>query len=186
MRAADPASAPTPATGLPRLFGDRRGMALVEFGLTFPILILAMTGAYEMSLAATAGRELTRLANSAATMLTVNTTGTINYLNLHYANDIAMLIFPDVLKDSAFKGVAWGSDISISMAGVGFSPTVAGCTSACTYQANIYWTGDRLSGLAARIRCPPPTRRRPARRRCPTISSRPWRRPRAAMRRPIS
>ena len=144
MPAVDPAR--SPALPARRLLRDRRGMALVEFGLTFPILVLAMTGAFEMSLAATAGRELTRLANSAATMLTVNTTGTITYLNLHYANDIAMLIFPDVLKDSASKGIAWGADISISMAGVGFSPTVTGCTSACAYQANIHWTG----GAAAR------------------------------------
>ncbi len=65
----------------------------------------------------------------------------INYTDLHYANDSAMLEFPQVLSDSYTKQKNWAADISISMAGVSFSPTVAGCTSGCTYVAKIVWTG---------------------------------------------
>jgi hypothetical protein len=46
-----------------------------------------------------------------------------------------------VLNDSANKGIAWGTDITISMAGISFTPTVTGCTTACTYKANVVWTG---------------------------------------------
>ena len=52
-----------------------------------------------------------------------------------------MLTFPEVLADSAAKGIAWSSDITISMAGIQFTPLVPGCTHACVYVANVVWTG---------------------------------------------
>lgn len=52
-----------------------------------------------------------------------------------------MINFPAVLTDSYSEGIAWNTDISISMAGVSFTPTVSTCTTGCTYKANIVWTG---------------------------------------------
>ena len=52
-----------------------------------------------------------------------------------------MLEFPLVLSDSYSLSESWAADISISMAGISFSPTVVGCTSACTYVAKVVWTG---------------------------------------------
>ena len=74
-------------------------------------------------------------------MIGSNTTGSVSYLDLHYAADSAMIIFPGVLADSYAKGVNWSSDISISLAGISFTPTPSDCQNSCTYQANVNWTG---------------------------------------------
>jgi Flp pilus assembly protein TadG len=129
-----------------RLGSDRRATAATEFAMVAPLLIALTAGGFEMSRAVSSSRQLTTLTESIATMLTTNTSGLVTYLSLHYAFDSAMIIFPAVLSDSYSRGLAWNNDISISMAGVSFTPTVTGCTSSCTYKANIVWTG----GSAAR------------------------------------
>jgi Flp pilus assembly protein TadG len=135
---------------LPRLAkslsSDNRAIAAVEFALIAPALIALTAGGYEMSRAVSQARQLTTLAGSIATMLTTNTSGAVTYLSLHYAFDSAMVTFPTVLSDSFAKGIAWNKDIGISMAGVSFTPTVTGCTSHCTYKANIVWTGGSVAG----------------------------------------
>jgi Flp pilus assembly protein TadG len=139
------------ALALQGFLRDQRGMALVEFATLFPVLVLLLFGAYDLSRAADAARGLTRLSNSIATMLATNTTGYVNYTNLHYAFDSAAVVFPEVLRDAAAKSIPWGTDISISMAGVGFAPTVAGCTNGCAYVAQIYWTSgskNRVCGTS--------------------------------------
>lgn len=128
-----------------RMSRDKRAAAAVEFAVTLPLLILLTSGGYEFSRAINASRHLSDAANAISQILATNTTGTVSYIDLHYAHDATMLAFPEVLADSYRKGVSWGSDITISMAGISFTPTVTGCTSACTYKANIVWTGDAES-----------------------------------------
>lgn len=134
---------------------DRRAVAAVEFTIIFPVLLVMMAGAFELSRAVQTARQLATLANSISTMLAATTAigtssgcpdqsgsdGCVTFIDLHYAFDSAMLIFPPVLSDSKSRNIAWGNDISISMAGVSFTVTVPGCTSGCTYKANIVWTG---------------------------------------------
>ncbi len=143
MRGAEmPLPVPLPAR---KFLEDRHGVALVEFATLFPVLVLLLFGAYDLSRGADAVRGLTRLSNSIATMLATNSTGYVNYTNLHYAFDSAAIIFPEVLHDASSKNIAWRNDISISMAGVGFVPTVAGCTVGCTYVSQIFWTGGSMN-----------------------------------------
>lgn len=125
---------------------DIGAIAAIEFAVIAPLLVALVGGGYELARAVSEARQLTSLANSIAMMLTTNTSGYVNYLNLHYAFDSAMVNFPPVLSNSYSKSMTWSSDISISMAGVSFTPTVTGCTTGCTYKANIVWTG----GSAAR------------------------------------
>ncbi len=124
---------------------DRRAVAAMEFALVMPLLILVMAGAFELSRATGTARRLTSAANAAATMLATNTSGSVTYTDLHYAADSMMVNFPAVLRDSATKGIAWGSDITIALAGISFPPTVTGCTSSCTYKAKVVWTGGAAS-----------------------------------------
>jgi len=179
-----------PLTAAPprKFLEDRHSVALVEFATLFPVLVLLLFGAYDLARGADAVRGLTRLSNSIATMLATNSTGYVNYTNLHYAFDGAAVIFPEVLRDASSKNIAWRNDIGISMAGVGFVPTVVGCTVGCTYVAQIYWTGgsmNRACGTSpvAAADTTPPDRTRSS---CPMISSRRSRPPQAAMRRRIS
>ena len=129
-----------PATRLERFADDCRAVALVEFAVVLPFLLVLAGGVYEVSRGVATSRHLSNVASSISQILATNTTGTVSYLDLHYAYDSAMLTLPEVLKDSASRGIAWNTDITISIAGIVFKPVVIGCTSGCTYAAQIAWT----------------------------------------------
>lgn len=120
---------------------DRRGVAAVEFSLIFPALLAISACIFEYSSFVRQSRQLTDTANSIAELLAADSDTTVSYADLHYAFDSAMLTFPKVLSDATRKGIAWSNDITISLAGISFAPTVSGCTSNCTYVANVNWTG---------------------------------------------
>ncbi|MCJ2013436.1 TadE/TadG family type IV pilus assembly protein [Methylobacterium sp. J-076] len=130
-----------PPASLTRFGRDRRGIAVVEFSLIFPILLALSAGIFEYSSFVRQSRQLTDTANSIAEILAAGSDNTVNYTDLHYAYDSAMLTFPKVLSDSTRRGIAWSRDITISLAGVSFTASVNGCTANCTYVANINWTG---------------------------------------------
>jgi hypothetical protein len=62
------------------------------------------------------------VATTVVEMLTQNGTGTVNYVDLHFAVDSTMVIFPQILQDAAQKHVSWGNDIEVSIASVVFTP----------------------------------------------------------------
>ncbi len=126
---------------LARLRRDRSGVAVVEFSLLFPILLAISAGIFEFSSFIRQSRQLTDTANSIAEILAAGADNTVDFNELHNAFDSAMLTFPKVLSDSNRKSIPWANDITISLAGISFSPTVAGCSSNCTYVANVTWTG---------------------------------------------
>lgn len=126
---------------LTRFQRDSGGIAAVEFTLIFPILLGVSAGIFEYSSFVRQSRQLTDTANSIAEIVAADSDSTITSTDLHYAVDSTMLTFPKVLGDSTRKGIAWGNDITISLSGISFTPTVATCTSSCTYVANINWTG---------------------------------------------
>ncbi len=128
-------------TLLSRFRNESRGIAAVEFTLIFPILLGVSAGIFEYSSFVRQSRQLTDTANSIAEILAADSDTSVNSTDLHYAVDSTMLTFPKVLSDATRKGIAWANDITISLAGVSFAPTVAGCTSNCTYKAAINWTG---------------------------------------------
>lgn len=121
------------------------GVAAIEFAAVYPLLFLLLAGAFELSREVLSARQLTTLANSAATMIASDANGSIAYTDLHYAFDSAMISFPRVLADSFTKKIVWSNDITISLAGIVFTPTVSGCTILCTYKANVVWTGGAAS-----------------------------------------
>ena len=110
-------------------------------GPLFPILLGVSAGIFEYSSFVRQSRQLTDTANSIAEILAADADTTVSSTDLHYAVDSTMLTFPKVLSDSTRKGIAWANDITISLAGISFAPTVSGCTSSCTYKAAINWTG---------------------------------------------
>lgn len=126
---------------LSRFAHSTEAVSAIEFAVVFPVLLAVMAGAFELSREVNSARRLTTFASSAATMIASNASGSIAYTDLHYAFDSAMITFPDVLSDSFAKKIPWSNDITISMTGVVFAPTVSGCTAQCTYKANVMWTG---------------------------------------------
>lgn len=139
-----------PRTGVPsgrlgspaiRFCRARQAASAIEFAFVAPILFLLLAGAVEVSREVNTARRLTTLASSAATMIASDANGNITSTDLHYAYDSAMITFPGVLGDAFAKGIAWNNDITISMAGVSFAPTVPSCIVLCTYKASVAWTG---------------------------------------------
>jgi Flp pilus assembly protein TadG len=118
----------------------RQAIAAVEFALVLPLLVILMLGSVETARAIIAARDVTAVATTAVEMLSQNGTGKVNYVDLHFATDSAMVIFPQMLQDAARKGVSWKNDISVSIAGVLFSGLPAGCITNCTsFNANVVW-----------------------------------------------
>jgi Flp pilus assembly protein TadG len=120
----------------------RHAIAATEFALLLPVLIILMLGSVETARAIIAARSVTAVATTAVEMLSQNGTRKVNYIALHFATDSTMVIFPQMLQDAARKGVSWKNDISVSIAGVCFSPAgstncALACTSNCT--ANVVW-----------------------------------------------
>lgn len=124
-----------------RLHRDRKGIAAVEFSLLFPVILALSAGIFEFSSFIRQSRQLTDTANSIAEILAAGSDTNLYFTDLHYAYDSAMLTFPKVLSDSYNKNISWTSDITISLAGISFAPTVSGCTSNCQYKASVNWTG---------------------------------------------
>jgi Flp pilus assembly protein TadG len=117
----------------------RQAVAAVEFALMLPFLVLLMLGSVEVARLIIFSRNVTQVAATVVEMLSQNGVGTINYVDLHFAQDSAMVIFPQILQDAAQKNISWGNDISISMASVLFTPNPSTCTSNCSYTANVVW-----------------------------------------------
>lgn len=127
----------------------RQAIAATEFALILPLLIMVMLGSVETARAIIAVRKVTLVANTVVEMLsqnqannpneTPNEPSTVTYIDLHFAMDSTMVIFPQILQDAAQKGISWKNDISISMASVVFTPNPSSCTSNCIYNANVVW-----------------------------------------------
>jgi Flp pilus assembly protein TadG len=121
------------------LWQNRRAMAAVEAALIMPIFLMFLLGSYEAIRYVNMSRRLTTLANSMATMITTRMQP-VNGNAVIFAFNSAMVIFPDVLSDPTRGSTNWWNYLSMTISNVLFTPTVAGCTTGCTYQANIDWS----------------------------------------------
>ena len=118
----------------------RQAIAATEFALALPLLVMLMLGSVETARAIIAARSVTAVATTAVEMLSQNGTKKVNYIDLHFATDSTMVIFPQMLQDAARKGVSWNKDISVSIAGVLFTGLPENCITTCTsYTANVVW-----------------------------------------------
>jgi Flp pilus assembly protein TadG len=121
------------------LLRETRGFAAVEFGLALPVLGLMLLGFIELDRYAWATRQLEMTANAIAQM--ISQSSKVQPADMKYAQDSVMVLFPRVLQDSARLGQNWSDNVKVAMSAVNFTPTVAGCVSACTYEAKVAWSG---------------------------------------------
>ena len=120
---------------------DRSAMAAVEFALVLPVLILLVLGGSELGNFLHATRRVGVVANSIGQMLTRTTSGSVNYIDVSFARDSAMVLYPQVLAAAAAQGQAWTQLMSVSMSSVVMTATPTSCTSNCTYTAHVAWSG---------------------------------------------
>ncbi|WBK00335.1 TadE/TadG family type IV pilus assembly protein [Methylocystis parvus] len=121
------------------LLRENQGFAAVEFGLALPLLVLMLLGFVELDRYAWATRQLEVTANAIAQMLSQSQK--VEPVDMKYAQDSAMVLFPRALQDGARLGKSWDNMIKVGMSSVGFAPTMPGCIANCTYQAKLSWSG---------------------------------------------
>src|ERR1700722_1127509 len=100
---------------LARLRRDCAGAAALEMAFVAPVIILLALAGVDTTRYIIATEQISKVANTIGQMLTENATGKVNYVDLQFYHDSAMVIYPDVLADAAARNIAWSNDISISM-----------------------------------------------------------------------
>jgi Flp pilus assembly protein TadG len=126
---------------LARLRRDCAGAAALEMAFVAPVIILLALAGVDTTRYVIATEQISKVANTIGQMLTENATGNVNYVDLQFYHDSAMVIYPDVLTDAAARNTAWSNDISISMASIQFTATTKNCGTTCTYKPKVIWTG---------------------------------------------
>jgi Flp pilus assembly protein TadG len=128
----------------PRLFrrfwAARDGVSAIEFSIWAPVMTALFLGGVDTARYTIATGRIADVASTIGQMLSVNTSGTVNYIDLQFYDDSAMAIYPQVLADAARQGIAWGNDMAITISQVNFTATPTGCTTSCSYQAKVAWT----------------------------------------------
>ena len=152
----------SPGLSLRRFTHCNRAMAAVEFALVLPILLLLALGGSELGNYLNTSRRVGLIAHSIGQLLTRSTTGNVNYIDVTFARDSAIVLYPPILQKAAAAGTAWTSVISISISSVVFSLQNSSCTSNCTYKAQVAWSGGATPrpcsvNLASAADTAPPT-----------------------------
>lgn len=119
---------------------DRRAVSAIEFAIWAPVMCFLVLGSADIIRYVIATGRLSDVAGTMGQMLSVNTIGTVNYVDLQFYHDSAMITFPQVLADAAQQGKSWSNDINITMTSVTFTATPQGCTTSCTYVPKVAWS----------------------------------------------
>jgi Flp pilus assembly protein TadG len=125
----------------------RHGIAAVEFAIVMPVLLMFLLGGTEIARYINMGGAMTRLAYAEADLVAERPSGSaaLSTNDIIFGEEATPLIFPEILRDAARQGLAggnqaWMNDIQFTISSVTFTPTVAGCTSNCTYTAAVTWS----------------------------------------------
>ncbi len=108
-------------------------------------MCLMMFGGLDMTRYAIATGRISDVASTIGQMLSVNSSGTVNYIDLQFYHDSAMIIYPQVLADAQQQNKSWSNDIAITMSSVTFTATPPGCTSGCSYTPKVVWSSGSNS-----------------------------------------
>jgi TadE-like protein len=132
---------PALLTRLAEFRRNRRGVAAVEMAIVTPFMLLLAFGGTDFTRYVIATEKMSRIANTIGQMLTQNSLGYVNDLDLQFYHDSAMVVYPDLLTDAAARGTPWSTDIAITMSSIQFTANPAGCApAACTYVPSVVWS----------------------------------------------
>lgn len=116
-----------------------RGVAALEFALLAPMLMMVSAGLYDLTTAFIAWKRVSLTAQAIAEIATIMaaTTAGTNQLTLSQATTAASAIYAYLPATQSASAPAFG----VVMSSIVMQPTVSGCTTACTYTANVAWSG---------------------------------------------
>jgi hypothetical protein len=124
----------------PGLLQDRSGTSAIEFALLLPVLILMLFGTVELHRYMLHKRHIEAAAKAVANMVgqrpeSASVVGESASMDF----DLVRHMFPELNFAGSNDG-DWWRDIAFQVSHVAFTPTMAGCTSSCTYTANVAWS----------------------------------------------
>jgi Flp pilus assembly protein TadG len=128
----------------------RAGIAGLEFALISPILLTLFLGTIDVSNALLTARRMGIAANSVAAIATTSSAQSqaLNILTdvqAWQATTAAFVFFPGWTAAIAKR------TFTITISGVGFTATPAGCMQNCTYRAKVVWSvANNLGGAKLR------------------------------------
>ena len=139
-----------------RFASDARGVSAVEFALVLPVLLILLLAGVQVVLYINASRRVELIATSISEMISQaappsnSTTASVNALDLHFAYDATLVLFPYLMQDAARQNMLWWQDITIDFAGIQFKANGTSCgtnadQSAC-YVAQVGWTSTGTVG----------------------------------------
>ena len=140
-----------------RFLRSTRATVAVEFAFALPVLIVLLLLGIQVVTYVNAVRKVELLATSISEMIsqaappTGSTIASVNQLDLHFAYDAGLVVFPYLMSDAQRQGVAWWQDIYINYASVQFvkipgtTCPATGDQSSC-YLANVVWTSTGTTG----------------------------------------
>ena len=120
---------------------NRAGISAIEFAVAAPVLILLLVFGFDIARFVISTEKVVNVASTVGQMISQNTTGTVNYVDVQFYRDSAMVIFPQILADAKQQNIAWYNDISITMSSINFVASPSGCTTSCTYKPEVVWSG---------------------------------------------
>ncbi len=119
---------------------NKEAISAIEFSITAPVFILILLGGFDITRYTIAARRITDISSTIGQMLSVNSTGSVNWTDLQFYHDSAMILYPQVLSDAQVQGNQWSSDIAISMSSINFMTVPPICTTGCIYVPKVVWT----------------------------------------------
>lgn len=121
-----------------RIGRDRRGVAALEFALLAPVLIVIAVSLTDVTNAVITWWQLSSAAGAIARIATTYaaTENNTNSLSTTQAATAGTALFGVIPKLISAPATQYG----VTLSSVVMTPTVAGCTSNCTYVANTAWS----------------------------------------------
>ena len=128
---------------------DKSGVAIIEFAMVAPFLLLLLLAGFDMGRYALATQRVEAVANSVAQMLSqtglssdaVNANdGTVTDTELNLFRQSALFTFPEALAAASRQGVKWSDLLVVNMASIRFRPPAPNCATHCAYTPQVVWS----------------------------------------------
>ncbi|KQO68797.1 MULTISPECIES: TadE/TadG family type IV pilus assembly protein [unclassified Methylobacterium] len=128
---------------LKRFGRDGRGIAIIEFALILPLLLTLSAVTFDLVRYVIYMRKLELAASTLADLVARNDTGKITQTDILAISRSQLVMFPEAMSAAKDANVSVWTLLRWSLSGVQFTPTVAGCTSNCTYTPKVVWTSGQ-------------------------------------------
>lgn len=131
-----------PRFALRRFHRDQAGIAIVEFALILPILILISIVTLDVVRFVIFSRKAELAASTMADLIARNDSGKITQTDLVLISKAQLVIFPEAMKAARSNGQSVWDILDWSLSGIQFkAPAI--CLGNCTYTPYVAWTaGD--------------------------------------------